>query len=90
MFNSSILLNIILLPLIGAIIILFTRDTNVKLIKNVALVFSMASFVLSTFLWVLFDRSTAKFQFVEEFYGYLHPISIFLLEWMVFLSSSYS
>jgi proton-translocating NADH-quinone oxidoreductase chain M len=67
MFNSSILLNIILLPLIGAIIILFTRDTNVKLIKNVALVFSMASFVLSTFLWVLFDRSTAKFQFVEEF-----------------------
>jgi len=56
-----------LLPLIGAIIILFTRDTNVKLIKNVALVFSMASFVLSTFLWVLFDRSTAKFQFVEEF-----------------------
>ena len=63
----SILLNIILLPLIGAIIILFTRDTNVKLIKNVALVFSMASFVLSTFLWVLFDRSTAKFQFVEEF-----------------------
>jgi proton-translocating NADH-quinone oxidoreductase chain M len=27
----------------------------------------MASFVLSTFLWVLFDRSTAKFQFVEEF-----------------------
>ena len=67
MFNSSILLNIIFLPLIGAIIILFTRDTNVKLIKNVALVFSMASFVLSTFLWVLFDRSTAKFQFVEEF-----------------------
>ncbi len=67
MFNSSILLNIILFPLIGAIIILFTRDTNVKLIKNVALVFSMASFVLSTFLWVLFDRSTAKFQFVEEF-----------------------
>jgi proton-translocating NADH-quinone oxidoreductase chain M len=37
------------------------------LIKNIALTFSMASFVLSTFLWVLFDRSTAKFQFVEEF-----------------------
>jgi len=67
MFNSSILLNIILLPLIGAILILFTRDTNVRLIKNIALTFSMASFVLSTFLWVLFDRSTAKFQFVEEF-----------------------
>jgi proton-translocating NADH-quinone oxidoreductase chain M len=56
-----------LLPLIGAIIILFINDTNVRLIKNVALAFSMASFTLSTFLWVLFDRSTAKFQFVEEF-----------------------
>jgi len=55
------------LPLIGAIIILFIKDTNVRLIKNVALGFSMASFALSTFLWVLFDRSTAKFQFVEEF-----------------------
>jgi len=67
MFDSSLLLNIILLPLIGAIIILFINDTNVRLIKNVALAFSMASFTLSTFLWVLFDRSTAKFQFVEEF-----------------------
>jgi len=64
MFDSSLLLNIILLPLIGAIIILFINDTNVRLIKNVALAFSMASFTLSTFLWVLFDRSTAKFQFV--------------------------
>jgi len=27
----------------------------------------MLTFFLSTFLWVLFDRSTAKFQFVEEF-----------------------
>ena len=67
MFDSSLLLNIILLPLIGAIIILFIKDTNVRLIKNVALGFSMASFALSTFLWVLFDLSTAKFQFVEEF-----------------------
>ena len=67
MFDSSLLFNIILLPLIGAIIILFINDTNVRLIKNVALAFSMASFTLSTFLWVLFDRSTAKFQFVEEF-----------------------
>jgi proton-translocating NADH-quinone oxidoreductase chain M len=67
MFDSSLLFNIILLPLVGAIIILFIKDTNVRLIKNVALAFSMASFTLSTLLWVLFDRSTAKFQFVEEF-----------------------
>ena len=67
MFESNILLVLILLPLLGAIVILFIKDTNTKLIRNVALSFSMTAFVFSTFLWVLFDRSTAKFQFVEEF-----------------------
>ena len=67
MFESNILLILILLPLLGAITILFIKDTNTKLIRNVALSFSMTAFVFSTFLWVLFDRSTAKFQFVEEF-----------------------
>jgi proton-translocating NADH-quinone oxidoreductase chain M len=67
MFESNILLVLILLPLVGAIVILFIKDTNTKLIRNVALSFSMTAFVFSTFLWVLFDRSTAKFQFVEEF-----------------------
>ena len=67
MFESNILLILILLPLLGAIVILFIKDTNTKLIRNVALSFSMTAFVFSTFLWVLFDRSTAKFQFVEEF-----------------------
>jgi len=67
MFQSNLLLILILLPLLGAIFILFVKDTNVRLIRNIGLSFSMATFAVSTLLWVLFDRSTAKFQFVEEF-----------------------
>ena len=67
MLQSNLLLILIMLPLLGAIIILFIKDTNVRLVRNVGLSFSMATFAVSTLLWVLFDRSTAKFQFVEEF-----------------------
>ena len=67
MFESNLLLILILLPLLGAVTIIFIKDTNTKLIRNVALISSMSAFVFSTLLWVFFDRSTAKFQFVEEF-----------------------
>jgi len=66
-FDSYILSLIIVLPLIGAIILVFTNDNHLDRIRNIALSFSMLTFFLSTFLWFLFDRSTAKFQFVEEF-----------------------
>lgn len=67
MFESNLLLILIALPLLGAVILLFIKDTNTRIIRNIALVSSMATFVVSTLLWILFDRSTAKFQFVEEF-----------------------
>jgi proton-translocating NADH-quinone oxidoreductase chain M len=66
-FDSYLLSILIILPLMGAIILVFTNDNHLDRIRNVALSFSMLTFFLSTFLWVLFDRSTAKFQFVEEF-----------------------
>ena len=66
-FESYLLSILIILPLIGAVILVFTNDNHLDRIRNVALSFSMLTFFLSTFLWVLFDRSTAKFQFVEEF-----------------------
>ena len=66
-FESYLLSILIILPLMGAVILVFTNDNHLDRIRNVALSFSMLTFFLSTFLWVLFDRSTAKFQFVEEF-----------------------
>ena len=67
LFDSYLLLEIILLPLLGALCILFVPDTSVQTIRNIALGSSMGAFVISIFLWILFDRSTANFQFVEEF-----------------------
>ena len=66
-FDNYLLSSIILIPLLGAIIILFIDNSDVVKIKNVALTSSMFAFFLSTFLWVFFDRSTSKFQFMEEF-----------------------
>ncbi|MBI2979025.1 MAG: hypothetical protein HYY38_09465, partial [Rhodospirillales bacterium] len=57
------------LPLVGALFILTIRgDAEVvaRNARNVALWTSMINFLLSLFLWVNFDSSTAKFQFVEE------------------------
>jgi len=67
LFDSYLLSIIIMLPLLGAVFILFTNNENVKKIKVIALTSSMGALFVSTFLWVLFDRSTAKFQFMEEF-----------------------
>ena len=57
------------LPLVGALFILTIRgDAEVvaRNARNVALWTSMINFLLSLFIWVNFDSSTAKFQFVEE------------------------
>ena len=57
------------LPLVGALFILTIRgDAEVvaRNARNVALWTSMINFLLSLFVWVNFDSSTAKFQFVEE------------------------
>ena len=60
----SILLWLLLLPLLGAIFLLFIPSWNVRWIRFVALVISLSNFVLSLFLWLQFDNSTAKFQFM--------------------------
>jgi proton-translocating NADH-quinone oxidoreductase chain M len=66
-FDSYLLSLIIMLPLVGAILLIFTNDNHLDRIRYIAVSFSMATLFLSTFLWCFFDRSTAKFQFVEEF-----------------------
>jgi proton-translocating NADH-quinone oxidoreductase chain M len=67
MFNSYLLSSIMVLPILGTLIILFLPHKEIIYIKTVALTFSLTTFVLSLFLWVFFDKSTSKFQFVEEF-----------------------
>ena len=66
-FDSYLLSLMITIPLLGAIMILFIDNSSADKIRNIALISSMSTFFLSTILWVVFDRSTSQFQFVEEF-----------------------
>lgn len=69
MFDSSILLSLIGLPLVGMILLFFIPNTNPDLQKNVGLSTSLLTFLLSLQLWLKFDMSTPKYQFVEKFFS---------------------
>lgn len=61
----SLISIILLLPLIGIIVLLFIPSWKSLLIKNIALYTSIITFLTSLLLWIEFDSSTAKFQFIE-------------------------
>jgi NADH-quinone oxidoreductase subunit M len=66
--NFPIISALILLPTIGSIFLIFSKsnDQNNSTIKYVALFTSVVNFLLSIYLWFLFDETTSAFQFVED------------------------
>ena len=66
--NFPIISALILLPTIGSIFLLFSKNNNENnfTVKYVALFTSVVNFLLSIYLWYLFDPSTSEFQFIEE------------------------
>ena len=66
--DFPILSSLILLPILGSLFIFFSKSrSNTHLtIKYLALFVSFANFILSLYLWYLFDPSTYEFQFLEE------------------------
>ena len=65
--NFPILSSLILLPTIGALFLLFFKDKdNSNTVKYVALFTSFVNFLISVYLWFLFDPSTSSFQFIED------------------------
>ena len=66
--NFPILSSLILLPTLGAFFLFFTRSNkqNNFTVKYVALFTSFVNFLLSIYLWILFDHTTSEFQFVEQ------------------------
>jgi NADH-quinone oxidoreductase subunit M len=64
--NFPILSSLILLPTIGALFLLFSKDKNWITTKYVALFTSFVNFLISVYLWILFDPTTSSFQFVED------------------------
>lgn len=71
-FAYPILSAVIFLPLVGAAIIFALMRSSqgneavAKNVRNVALFITIATFILSLFLWIGFDNSTSDFQFVEK------------------------
>ncbi len=54
------------LPLLGAIIIMMLPKTQEKLIKNLAIVFSLPSFVISIILWFFYNPQIGGYIALEE------------------------
>ncbi|MBT3359492.1 MAG: NADH-quinone oxidoreductase subunit M [Rhodospirillales bacterium] len=71
MTDFPILSLVIFLPLIGVGLVLIIRGDEITVARNaraVALWTSVITFVLSIFLWIGFDASTADFQFTHRVY----------------------
>jgi NADH-quinone oxidoreductase subunit M len=69
MTDWPILSTVTFLPLVGAFLILLIRDdsdTGRRNIRNVALLTTVFTFVLSIFIWTGFDNSNPGFQMVEK------------------------
>ncbi len=65
--NFPILSSLILLPTVGSIFILFGKSSsNYNSAKYISLFISIGNFILSLYLWYLFDKNISDFQFVEE------------------------
>ena len=65
--SFPILSSLIILPTIGAIFILFGRSSsNYNAAKYISLFVTLANFILSLYLWYIFEKTNSDFQFVEE------------------------
>ena len=66
--NFPIISALILLPTVGSLFLFFSKSNNANnsTAKYVALFTSLVNFLLSIYLWYLFDQNTSKFQFVED------------------------
>lgn len=91
---SVIISILVFLPIIGAFLIFFIDRKNYIQIKCSSILITFFNFLISIFLWVLFDKSTGFFQFSELyiwenciiFFG-VDGISIFFIILSIFLVS---
>jgi NADH-quinone oxidoreductase subunit M len=57
---------IVALPLIGSFFILFIPSQNINTIRRIGLFSSFITFFISLFLWLFFDKSYVRFQFIWD------------------------
>ena len=69
MTDWPILTTVTFLPLVGVVLLLLTREDTAlgrRNIRNVALLTTVFTFVVSLFIWIGFDNSNPGFQMVEK------------------------
>src|SRR5216684_4237479 len=64
--HFPVLTVLVALPALGAALLLFVRDDEGKLVRNIALVVSALVFAETLLLWSRFDPASADFQFLER------------------------
>ncbi len=65
--DFPILSSLILLPLIGSVFIFFNKSSEKnRTIKYVSIFITFSNFLLSLYLWYIFDKSISDFQFIED------------------------
>ena len=67
-FFENVLIYISVLPIVGAVLLMFISSNNFKLLKLIALNFSSLPFLGSLLVWAYFKKSIAQFQFVTKIY----------------------
>ena len=65
MMNFPILSSLILLH-IGAFFLFLQEVKENNLLQSMLPIYFPVNFILSIYLWLLFDQSTSKFQFIED------------------------
>src|SRR5712692_4601864 len=66
--HFPILSSLIVLPIAGAVLLLFVRDeaSNIPILRNITLIVSVLVFVETLLLWSRFSSASGDFQFVER------------------------
>ncbi len=72
MLDWPVLSFTIFLPFVGALIIIFIKETDDSItnIKWAALSISLGTFVLSCLIWFLFDKTNPNYQFIEKYHWF--------------------
>src|ERR1700750_2428131 len=59
---SSSIIYLILIPLLGVFVILFTNNNKAPILYNIALFFSLLNLLVSVVMWYFFDNSTSVLE----------------------------
>lgn len=64
---KNILFYLLLIPLIGVLMLLFIPSSNYNLLKKICFRTTCFSFILSFYIWIIFNKTIGSFQLISNF-----------------------